>query len=222
MRHQLYSSRRGLTAWAGALRGSKAQRIELFTMALQPQTRSYTSEEYLALERQTDGKSEYVDGMIYAMSGASISHNIIVANIIIELGPSLRARGCQIFPSDLKVRQGTRFFYPDVSAVCGEPQFHDSAGDAVLNPSLIVEVLSTENLDKVKKFLTYQKIPSLQEYLLVHQDRMLVEQYRRHSDSSWLYLRKEGEEESLEVLECPLSLSALYAGITLPPEDTLE
>ncbi|MFA5504576.1 MAG: Uma2 family endonuclease [Vulcanimicrobiota bacterium] len=192
-------------------------------MALQPQTRTYTSEEYLTLERQSEGKSEYVDGMIYAMSGASIPHSIIVANIIGELIHPLRTRGCQIFPSDLKVRQGTRFFYPDVSAVCGELQFHDSAGDVVLNPSLIMEVLSpsTENYDKGMKFLTYQKIPSLQEYLLVHQDRMLIEQYRRHSDSSWLYLRKEGEE-SLEVLECPLSLSALYAGITLPPEETLE
>lgn len=128
----------------------------------------------------------------------------------------MRTRGCQVFPSDLKVRQGTRFFYPDVSAVCGELQFHDSVKDVVLNPSLIIEVLSpsTESYDRGMKFLTYQKIPSLQEYLLVHQDRMLVEQYRR-SEGSWLYLRKEGAEDSLEALGSPLNLAQLYSGMSL-------
>lgn len=128
----------------------------------------------------------------------------------------MRTRGCQVFPSDLKVRQGTRFFYPDVSAVCGELQFHDSVKDVVLNPSLIIEVLSpsTESYDRGMKFLTYQKIPSLQEYLLVHQDRMLVEQYRR-SEGSWLYLRKERAEDSLETLGCPLNLAQLYSGVSL-------
>ena len=86
-------------------------------MAVQPDAPFVTPEEYLALERQAETKSEYVDGVIYSMSGASIPHNIIVANIIMSLGPTLRTKGCQIFPSDLKVRQGSRYYYPDVSAV---------------------------------------------------------------------------------------------------------
>ena len=167
------------------------------------------------MEREAEGKNEYVDGAILAMTGASIAHNILVANLIAELVRPLRARGCQIFPSDLKVRQGARFFYPDISAVCGEIEFYDSTKDVVLNPSLIIEVPSpsTENYDKGMKFLSYQKIPSLQEYLLVHQERPLVEQYRRHSESSWLYLRKEGEDEFVQVLGCALKLFDLYTGV---------
>lgn len=189
-------------------------------MAPQPQIQVFTPDEYLALERRSEGKSEYIDGTMVAMSGASVAHNILVANLIGELIRPLRSRGCQIFPSDLKVKQGTRFFYPDVSAVCGDLEFHDSVKDVVLNPSLIIEVLSpsTEKYDKGMKFLTYQKLSSLQEYILVHQNRPLLEQYRRHSEGSWLYLRKEGSEETVDVLGCPLSLADLYAGVELLPE----
>ena len=186
-------------------------------MATHPQLQTISPEQYLALEHQAETKSEYVDGVMYAMSGASIPHNILVANLIISLGPVLRTKGCQIFPSDLKVRQGNRFFYPDVSAICGDLEFHDSTNDVVLNPALIIEVLSpsTERYDKGLKFLTYQQIPSLQEYLLVHQDRALVEQYRRHAEGSWLYQRRDGLRESVQVLGCELDLAELYEGVSL-------
>ncbi len=184
-------------------------------MAGHPQSIPPTPEEYLRAERSAQSKSEFVDGNVLALSGASLSHNILVANLIMELGPGLRAKGCQIYPSDLKVRQGSRFFYPDVSAICGEPEFQDDEMDVVLNPSLLVEVLSpsTEKYDKGVKFLAYQQISSLQEYLLVHQDFALVEMYRRHSAGSWLYSRTDGLESGLEVLGVDLSLEALYNGI---------
>jgi len=180
-----------------------------------PQPITSTPEDYLRAERQADFKSEFVDGTAVAMSGASLAHNALVANIIMELGPRLRERGCRIYPSDLKVRQGSRFFYPDVSVICGEPEFHDNERDVVLNPSLLVEVLSpsTEKYDKGIKFLTYQQIPSLQEYLLVHQDTALVEIYRRHSAGSWLYSRTDGLDNALTVLDLELSLSQLYTGV---------
>ncbi len=187
-------------------------------MASQPRPGpALTPDEYLALERVAEHKSEYVDGIVVAMSGASLAHNVIVANLIMSLGPRLRARGCQIFPSDLKVRSGSRFYYPDVSAICGEPAFLDGEADVVLNPSLIVEVLSptTKSYDKGAKFLTYQRIESLQEYLLVHQDQALVEQYIRQSEGAWLYRPAERAAE-VQVLGCPLSLVEIYAGVPGP------
>lgn len=184
-------------------------------MAGQPRASFQTPEEYLRAERLAQSRSEFLDGQVLAMSGASLSHNALVANLIMELGPQLRPKGCQIYPSDLKVQQGSRFFYPDVSVICGQPEFHDDEKDVVLNPALLVEVLSpsTEKYDKGVKFLTYQQIPSLQEYLLVHQDLVLVEIYRRQAAGSWLYSRVDGPQGALEVLGVQLSLAALYAGI---------
>jgi Uma2 family endonuclease len=192
-------------------------------MATQPQADTnvlISPEEYLALERRAQSKSEYWDGTVLAMSGASIPHNIIVVNLISKLVSPLRARGCQIYPSDLKVRRGRRFFYPDVSAVCGDPIFNDGEKDVVLNPNLIIEVLSpsTESYDKGPKFLTYQQIASLQEYLLVHQDRPLVEKYSRQSESSWLYTRSEGGDAKLEILACPISLDEIYEAVVFDPD----
>lgn len=187
-------------------------------MATQPQTPGealISPDEYLALERQADSKSEYWDGKVLAMSGASLTHNVIVANLIMILGPKLRVRGCQVYPSDLKIRFGRRFFYPDVSAICGEPILSDGEKDAALNPSLIVEVLSpsTEAYDKGPKFLTYQQIPSLQEFVLVYQDQPLVEHYQRQSEKSWLYTKVDGVESSLQILECLVSLNEIYESV---------
>lgn len=197
--------------------------LEFFTMATQPQadTNVFLSpEDYLASERGAQSKSEYWDGRVLAMSGASLAHNVIVANLIMVAGPKLRARGFQIFPSDLKVRRGRRFFYPDVSAVCGEPIFNDGEKDVVLNPTLIIEVLSpsTESYDKGPKFLTYQQIAPLQEYILVHQGRPLVEQYSRQSETSWLYTRSEGDDAQLEILACPVSLDEIYETVVFDTE----
>src|SRR5205085_5153555 len=142
-----------------------------------------SAEEYLAIERKAEYKSEYVDGVMYAMAGSSERHNLIAGNIITELNIQLRTTPCKVYPSDLKVRvpDSRKFFYPDVSVVCGETKFADDERDVILNPVLIVEVLSesTAAFDRGKKFQSYQQIESLQEYLLVAQDEYVLEHYLR-------------------------------------------
>jgi len=175
-----------------------------------------TPEEYLALERKAEFKSEYMDGVVYAMAGASPRHNLIVANIIITLGSQLKGRPCKVYPSDLRVRvpNSERFFYPDVSVVCGDDEFADDSQDIILNPRLIVEVSSetTAAFDRGKKFLSYQQINSLQEYLLVSQDEILVEGYARQGNDTWLYTKVMGLEGNLTLpsIECELALKDVY------------
>lgn len=177
-------------------------------------------EEYLALERRAEVKSEYIDGVMYQMAGGSERHNLIAANVIIEIGSRLRGRACRVYTSDLKVRvpNSTKFCYPDVSVVCGETKFADDEKDVVLNPILIVEVLSesTAGYDRGKKFLSYQQIESLQEYLLVSQDVHLVEHYIRREDGNWLYSKVEGltGEITLPSIECQIMLSGIYEQAT--------
>jgi Uma2 family endonuclease len=150
------------------------------------------------------------------MTGASIKHIQIVSNITTELAVQLRARPCRVFPIDLKVRlpDSRKFFYPDVSVVCGELQLHDERRDIILNPLLVIEVLSksTEAFDRGAKFQAYQTLESLKEYVLVAQDRPVVEQYVRQADGKWTYTSVAGLEGSLSLpsVECTLNLSAVY------------
>jgi Uma2 family endonuclease len=175
-----------------------------------------TPEEYLSVERRAEYKSEYVDGVMCAMAGSSERHNIIVANLIISIGVQLRDRPCRVYPSDLKVRvpNSTRFFYPDVSVVCGETRFADEQKDVILNPVLIIEVLSdtTAGFDRGRKFLSYPQIESLKEYLLVAQDEILVEKYSRQSDDSWLYTKVADVDRSLSLssIQCEIRLREIY------------
>lgn len=184
-------------------------------MVSQPQT-YLTPEEYLAIERLAEYKSEYVDGVMYAMSGASLNHNTIVANVITELGLQLRGRACRVLSSDMKVRiqDSRKFFYPDVSVICGEPQFHDERTDIILNPTLIIEVLSdsTAAFDRGLKFQAYQQIESLKEYILISQDSPLIEQFIRETKERWTYTAIVGMESSLNLpsIECELSLASVY------------
>src|SRR5205085_6238647 len=176
-------------------------------------------EEYLAIERKAEYKSEYIDGVLYAMAGGSERHNLIAGNILTELNIQLRERPCRVYPSDLKVRisKAKKFFYPDVSVVCGETKFADDARDVILNPVLIVEVLSesTAAFDRGKKFQSYQQIESLQEYLLVAQDEFIVEHYLRQEQNHWLYTKVLGLEETLALptLKCQLALSDIYSKV---------
>lgn len=173
-------------------------------------------EEYLALERKAEFKSEYMDGVVYAFAGGSRRHNLIVANTIISLGGQLKGRPCKVYPSDLKVRvpKSKAFFYPDVSVVCGDDEFADDEQDVILNPTLIVEVASesTAAFDRGKKFLSYQQIDSLKEYLLISQDETLVEAYARQGNDTWLYTKMTGLEGrlSLSSIECELALTDVY------------
>ena len=175
-----------------------------------------SAEEYLTIERKAEYKSEYVDGVMYAMAGSSERHNLIAGNIITELNIQLRTTPCKVYPSDLKVRvpDSRKFFYPDVSVVCGETKFADDERDVILNPVLIVEVLSesTAAFDRGKKFQSYQQIESLQEYLLVAQDEYVLEHYLRQETGHWLYTKVSGLNETivLPTLRCQLTLQSIY------------
>ena len=179
----------------------------------------FTPEEYLALERKAHCKNEYLDGQIIAMAGASSEHNLIVGDIFYGLYPELRQRGCLVYTSDMRVRPSPRdaYVYPDVVVVCGEPQFEDEAFDTLLNPIVIVEVLSpsTEAYDRGEKFTRYKQLPSLKEYVLVSQDNVHVEHHRRHG-AQWILSHYRTLEEVLPLssIECEVPLRDIYARIT--------
>ncbi|WP_395095037.1 Uma2 family endonuclease [Armatimonas sp.] len=168
-------------------------------------------EEYLTWERQRACRSEYRDGEVVAMAGASPPHNRIVANLVGELHQQLKGKLCDVYPSDLKTRvTAMRYTYPDVIVVCGEPVFGSEASDVLTNPTVIFEVLSpsTEANDRGEKFADYQQSASLQEYILVAQDKVSVERYTRQTSGLWLYERLARREETL-------TLSSVSVAITL-------
>ena len=180
----------------------------------------FTPEEYIALERKAEYKSEYFDGHIIAMSGASRAHNHITGDIFYGLYPQLIGHGCDIFSGDMRVRPslGDAYFYPDVVVVCGEPEFEDDTFDTLLNPILIVEVLSpsTEAYDRGEKFARYKHLASLQEYVLVSQDKVWVEHHRRHG-TQWVLSHYRALEEVLLLpsIGCELPLRDIYARVTV-------
>ena len=179
-----------------------------------------TPQEYLALERKAHCKSEYLDGHIIAMSGASFKHSLIISNISGELHLQFKGRGCSVHTNDMRVRPNPRdsYFYPDVVVVCGEPQFEDEAFDTLLNPIVIVEVLSpsTEAYDRGEKFRRYQQLASLKEYVLVSQDKVWVEHHRRHG-AQWILSHYRSLEEVLPLtsIGCEVPLRDIYARVIL-------
>ena len=179
-----------------------------------------TPQEYLAIERAADEKSEYIAGEMFAMSGASREHALLVTNLVIQFGLQLRGRPCETYSNDLRVRvTPAAYTYPDVVIVCGEPQFEDSELDTLLNPTVIFEVLSpsTENWDRGGKFERYRRLESLQEYILVSQSEYLVEQRTRQSDSTWLLRELEGPDNTLQIatIGCVLTLREIYSRVNL-------
>jgi Uma2 family endonuclease len=186
------------------------------------QTITYiTPDEYLATQRLSEDRAEYLDGVVYPMTGASLYHTQIVFNIGAELVNQLRGRPGRVLGMDLKVRMrdSRKFFYPDLVVVSGEPQYHDDRKDIILNPDLIIEVLSpsTEAFDRGAKFQAYQTLESLKEYLLVSQDQPLVEQFVRRADGKWDYAAFQGLEASLPLpsVDCTLNMSAVYDKVEL-------
>jgi Uma2 family endonuclease len=175
-----------------------------------------TEEEYLAIERQAEFRSEYFAGEVFAMAGASRRHNRIVTNLVAALDSQLKARPCNVYSNDMRVKvQDTGLFtYPDVVLTCGEERFEDGENDILLNPLVIVEVLSdsTEAYDRGKKFENYQSIESLKEYLLVSQNSQRVEQFVRHSGRNWIYseAHEPGEIIMIQSIECELKLEDIY------------
>ena len=179
-----------------------------------------TPEEYLDWERKSDTKHEYLRGEIIAMSGASREHSLIVTNISGELYIQLKESICEVHTNDMRVRTHpeTSYFYPDVVVVCGEPRFEDNAFDTLLNPIVLVEVLSpsTQAYDRGEKFKNYQQLTSLQEYILVSQDEVHIEHYRRQ-ETQWKLTEFRSLENvlSLTAIECELSLEDIYRRVAL-------
>ena len=173
----------------------------------------FTPEEYLVSERKATLKSEYINGEILAMSGASLAHTRITADIVTELNNQLRGGECEVISNDMRVKTGPKgaYFYPDVVVFCGEPEVEDNVFDTLLNPILVIEVLSpsTEAYDKGEKFRHYQELVSLQEYILVSQDKVRVEHYRL-AKTQWV-------QTKLHALEGVLSLASI--GCELPLQD---
>ena len=178
-----------------------------------------TPEEYLTIERAAEHKSEYIDGVMYAMAGGSPQHSLIASAVLAELYFQLKDSPCLVFNSDMKVRvpTGRKFHYPDVTVVCDEPQYADDEKDVLLNPLLLVEVLSdsTASYDRRRKFLYYQEIESFREYLLIDQGGPVVQHYLKQPDSSWLCIRIAGLEQSIELvtINCHLQLKDIYAKV---------
>ncbi len=189
-----------------------------------PRTLSYFSpEEYLAFERGTDARHEYLDGHVYAMAGESIEHSRICVNVAGELRARLKGRPCEVLSPNMKVVTSPTglFSYPDVVVVCGEPQFYDERRDILTNPTVVFEVLSpsTEAYDRGEKFLRYRtQIESLREYVLVSQHRPLVEHYVRQPDGSWSYSSATRLDEAIDLssINCRLPLSEIYDRIVFP------
>ncbi|MFO1433715.1 MAG: Uma2 family endonuclease [Candidatus Competibacteraceae bacterium] len=181
-----------------------------------------TPEQYLTLERTAAYKSEYFRGEVFAMAGASPTHVLIVSNIVAALHGQLRRRPCTVYSTDLRVKVQTSglYTYPDVIVVCGDLQFEDDHQDTLLNPILLIEVLSesTKDYDRGGKFAQYRKIPSFVEYVLVAQDECHVEHFVKQAHGGWLLSETNRLEDTLTLssIECTLSLSDVYEKVQFP------
>ncbi|ETX08524.1 Uma2 family endonuclease [Candidatus Entotheonella palauensis] len=178
-------------------------------------------EEYLVIERQASCKSEYFDGEMFAMAGASRRHNLITLNMGAELRTQLQQRPCEVYSSDMRVKISRTglYTYPDVVVVCDEPLFEDAEVDTLLNPIVLVEVLSpsTADYDRGGKFEHYRTLPSLQGYLLVAQERCHVVHYTRQPDNTWLLAETSNIQDCIHLpsINCDLRLSEINAKVQL-------
>ena len=184
-------------------------------MATKPQP-YLTPEEYLAFEREADVKHEYYAGEIFAFAGASRQHNLIAGNVYASLHAQLRKQPCKVYPSDMRVRVSPTglYTYPDVTVVWGEARFDDENADTLLNPTMIVEVLSpsTPGYDRGEKFEQYRKLESVQEYVVIAQDRVHVEHWGRQAEGQWLLSETDSVDDviALPSIGCRLTVADLY------------
>ena len=189
-------------------------------MSALTKTKKYTPEEYLALEEKAEFRSEYDNGVIVAMAGGTINHVRITNNIDRLFGSRLK-KSCESMTTDMKVRVENyqKFYYPDVLVICGETEFYQKRNDTVTNPVLIVEVLSdkTEAKDRGEKMLAYRTLESLREYVLVSQDKALVEQYTKNKDGNWIHKATIGlnSKVNFESIEIELTLEEIYQRVKL-------
>lgn len=192
-----------------------------------PAAAHISPEEYLERERKAEFRSEYFRGEMVAMSGATRWHGRIVTNLVRDLGQQLRSRDCNVYSSELRVciSETGVYAYPDIVVTCGEENFRDSTLDTLLNPVVIVEVLSTstENYDRGAEFESYRSIPSLMEYLMVAQDKTHLEQYTRQPNGRWL-LADHSDPSTRMHLEClgiDLQLADVYEKVSFEPKQAL-
>lgn len=190
-------------------------------MLVQSESKTHTIDEYRALEEKAEFRSEYGDGEIIPMSGGTIDHNRIVRNLVRILDTAFLQKPYEVFTSDLRLwipqyRKGT---YPDVMVIEGNPVLNDDRTDEILNPCLIMEVLSksTEGYDRGDKFLYYRSIPEFKEYLLISQSEYFIEHYRKTGEGQWLLQEYRGSEReiALESVEVSLVVKDLYVGVNL-------
>lgn len=182
--------------------------------------------EYLAMERRAETKHEFFAGQIFAMAGASYAHTTIAGNASRSLGNALRETACNVVSSDLRVRTLTGLYtYPDVVVVCGKPEFDDEERDTLLNPVVIIEVLSrtTEAYDRGQKFTNYRSIPSLKEYVLVSQRQMSVEHFSRQPNGQWLLAPYGSADQDVVFpsLNISIPMASLYLKVELPANPSL-
>ena len=185
------------------------------------QTRPFiTPEESLERERTAEFRSEYYNGEVFAMSGGSRNHVLIAGNCQMALRLALKDKDCLAFQSDLRVHIPSvdLYTYPDVVVVCGEERYLDNQKDTLVNPVLLIEVLSssTESYDRGQKFEFYRSIASLQEYVLVAQDRTSVEVFRKNDEGHWVLYEADTDQGTIELASvgATLKLDDLYADVT--------
>ena len=183
-------------------------------------------EEYLERERAaTTERHEYIDGWVIQVSGASLEHNIIVSNINRSLGNQLLDTNCRTTTNDLRVALPSvgKYAYPDVVVYCGEPEIEENHLDMLYNPKVVIETLSpsTMDYDRGEKFARYRQLDSLQEYLLVAQDRPHLEHYVRQDDGSWRFTETDGldAEIDLPTLDASLPLSEIYLDVSFESDE---
>ncbi len=188
---------------------------------LNPNDRFIPPEEYFRLEDASDCKSEYFEGEIYAMVGASLEHDRITINLVSDLDRTLEGSNCVVFSSDVKVRteEGRHFFYPDASVVCGEVKLEKGRNDTIANPIVVFEVLSksTRDYDRGTKFVAYRQIPSLRDYVLVDQYSCRVEHYSKDEQDRWVLEELKKPEDILEIVSigAQLPLKRIYRRVVV-------
>ncbi len=181
--------------------------------------------DYLAFERTQETKHEYHDGEIVAMAGGTAPHSLLAMRLGSELTQRLKGGSCLVFNSDMKVwiEEVRRFLYPDLSGLCGQPQYHDSGRDVLVNPALVVEVLSpkSEAYDRGRKLALYMALPAIREIALVSQEEVRVEKYTRASDGIWRFEAYAGADAvaRFESLGCDVPLRDFYQGVELAPAE---
>jgi Uma2 family endonuclease len=178
-------------------------------------TTSLTDAEYLRIERQAFEKSELIGGEVVAMAGASENHNVISSNLFLEIGIQAKQTSCRAFSSDMRVKaKKGNYYYPDVVVVCGERRFEDNKKDVLLNPKVIIEVLSksTKLKDRNEKLDSYMSLEGLSDYVLVEQDEMRIEHFIKVSEKEWnvRLLTENAEKIILESINCEVSLEEVY------------